>query len=61
MTVNNLEELPKMWITTVLSERQSNRVFGLRNKSIHHLLTPHFFVWFVELNELIHHHLIPHN
>ena len=24
-----------------------------------HLLTPHFIVWFVEWNELIHHHLIP--
>ena len=24
------------------------------------LLTPHFFIWFVEWNELIHKHLIPH-
>jgi hypothetical protein len=23
-------------------------VFGLRNKVIHLLLTPHFFIWFVE-------------
>jgi hypothetical protein len=36
-------------------------VFGLRNELVHHLLTPHFFVWFVEWNELIHHHLIPHS
>jgi hypothetical protein len=39
----------------------SNGVFGLRNDIVHHLLTPHFFVWFVELNELINHHLIPHS
>jgi hypothetical protein len=38
-----------------------NGVFGLRNDIVHHLLTPHFFVWFVELSELIHHHLIPHS
>jgi hypothetical protein len=25
---------------------------------IHRLLTPHFFVWFVQWIELIHHHLI---
>jgi hypothetical protein len=25
-----------------------NRVFGLRNDIVHHLLTPNFFVWFVE-------------
>jgi hypothetical protein len=30
----------------------------LRNEVVHHLLTPHFFVWFVEWSELIHHHLI---
>jgi hypothetical protein len=34
--------------------------FGLRNDITYHLLTPHFFVWFVEWSELIHHHLIPH-
>lgn len=28
---------------------------------VHHLLTPHVFVWFGELNELIHRHHIPHN
>jgi len=33
-------------------------VFGLRSELAHHLLTPHFFVWFVEWNGLIHHHLI---
>jgi hypothetical protein len=26
----------------------TNGVFGLRNDIVHHLLTPHFFVWFVE-------------
>jgi hypothetical protein len=36
------------------------RVFGLRNEVIHLLLTPHFFIWFVEYNGLIHHHHIPH-
>jgi len=35
-------------------------VFGLRNEVIHLLLTPHFCIWFVEWNELIYHHLIPH-
>jgi hypothetical protein len=39
----------------------TNRVFDLRNELVHHLITPHFFVWFVEWNELIHHHLIPHS
>jgi hypothetical protein len=39
----------------------TNRVFGLMNDIVHHLLTPHFFVWFVEWSELIHHHLIPHS
>jgi hypothetical protein len=38
-----------------------NTVFGLRNELVHPLLTPHFFVWFVEWNELIHHHIIPHS
>jgi hypothetical protein len=32
-------------------------VFGLRNEVIYLLLTPHFFIWFVEYNELIYHHL----
>jgi hypothetical protein len=37
------------------------RVFGLKNELVH-LLTPHFFIWFiVEWNELIHHHFIPHS
>jgi hypothetical protein len=35
-------------------------VFGLRNEVVHLLLTPHFFIWFVEWNRLIHHHLISH-
>jgi hypothetical protein len=26
---------------------------------IHLLLTSHIFIWFVEYNELIHHHFIP--
>jgi hypothetical protein len=37
------------------------KLFGLRNDLIYRLLTPHFFVWFVEWIELIHHHLIPYN
>jgi hypothetical protein len=24
------------------------KLFGLRDELVHHLLTPHFFVWFVE-------------
>jgi hypothetical protein len=36
-------------------------VFGLSNELVLHLLTPKFFVWFVEWNELIHHHHIPHS
>jgi hypothetical protein len=35
-------------------------VFGLRNEIVHHLLTPHFLIWFVKWNELIHHYFIPH-
>jgi hypothetical protein len=35
-------------------------MFGLMNKVVHHLLTPHFLVWFVKWNELISHHFIPH-
>jgi hypothetical protein len=35
-------------------------LFGLRNEVVHHLLTPHLFVWFVEWNEFIHQHFIPH-
>jgi hypothetical protein len=47
----------------VRSGRRSlfNRVFGLKNDAVHHLLNHHFFVWFVEWSELIHHHLIPHS
>jgi hypothetical protein len=33
-------------------------VFGLRNKLVYYLLTSYFFVWFVEMNELIYYHLI---
>jgi hypothetical protein len=33
----------------------------LRNDVVHYLLTPHFFVWFVEWSELINHHLIPYS
>ena len=38
-------------------------VFGLGNEVVHHLLTPRFFVWFVEWNELmlIHHRFISHD
>jgi hypothetical protein len=38
-----------------------NKLFGLRNDLVHRLLTLHFFVWFVEWIELIHHHLIPYS
>jgi hypothetical protein len=37
------------------------KLFGLRNDLVHRLLTPHFFVWFVEWIELIHHRLIPYS
>jgi hypothetical protein len=37
------------------------KVFGLKNELVHHLLTSHFFVWFVKWIELIHHHLIPYS
>jgi hypothetical protein len=36
------------------------RMFGLRNELVRHLLAALFFVWFVECNELIYHHFIPH-
>jgi hypothetical protein len=39
----------------------TNYVFGLRNKLVHYFPTPYFFVWFVEWNDLIHHHLITHS
>ena len=35
-------------------------MFGLRNKLVHYLQIPYFFIWFVKWNRLIHHHLIPH-
>jgi hypothetical protein len=35
-------------------------VFGLRNDVAHRFFTPHILVWFLEWNELIHHHFIPH-
>jgi hypothetical protein len=38
-----------------------SKLFGLRNDLVHRLLTPHFFIWFVEWIELIHHHLIPYS
>jgi hypothetical protein len=41
--------------------RGTYRLFGLRIDLVHHLLTPHFFIWFVEWNELIYHHLIPYS
>jgi hypothetical protein len=31
------------------------------NKVVHHFDTPHFVIWFVEWNELFHHHFIPHS
>ena len=43
--------LSSEWIPNI------SRVFGLRNKLVH-LLTPHFFVLFVEWNGLKHPHLI---
>jgi hypothetical protein len=33
---------------------------GVWFKVVHHLLTSHLFVWFVEWNKLIHHHFIAH-
>jgi hypothetical protein len=36
------------------------KVFGLRNKLVHHFVSPQLFDWFVEQNGLIHHHLIPY-
>jgi hypothetical protein len=36
-------------------------MFGLRNELVHHLFTPHFFIWFVKWIELIHHHPIPYS
>jgi hypothetical protein len=47
--------------TTIHAVKGIYSVFGLRDELVHHLLTPHFFVWFVDWNELIHHHLIPHS
>jgi hypothetical protein len=35
-----------------------SKVFGLMNELVHHLLTAHFFVWFMKWNELIHYYLI---
>jgi hypothetical protein len=32
----------------VIGPRQTISVFGLMNEVIHPLLTPHFFIWFVE-------------
>jgi hypothetical protein len=49
------------WKACGSSSLVTYRVFGLRVELVHYLLTPHFFVWFVEWNELIHHHLIPHS
>jgi hypothetical protein len=34
--------------------------FGLRIRWAHHLAIPRLFVWFVEWDELTHHHLISH-
>jgi hypothetical protein len=34
------------WIS--VTRPPTTRLFGLRNELVHHLLTPHFFVWFVE-------------
>jgi hypothetical protein len=41
-----------------ISRSHFNMVFGLRNKLVYYLLTSYFFVWFVEMNELIYYHLI---
>jgi hypothetical protein len=41
--------------------RHTYRLFGWRIELVHHFLTPHFFVWFVEWNESIHHHLITYS
>jgi hypothetical protein len=34
-------------------------VFDLKNGVIHHLPTPHFFIWFMEWDGLINHQFIP--
>jgi hypothetical protein len=33
-------------------------VFGLRNKLVYYLLTPHFLVWFVKYNGFIRHYFL---
>jgi hypothetical protein len=43
------------------TDLEINRLFGLRIELVHHLLTPYFFVWFVEWNESIHHYLITYS
>jgi hypothetical protein len=54
------------WFQEILSfgtncQKKKNRKFGLRNKLVYYLLTPHFF-WFLVWNELmINHHLILYN
>jgi hypothetical protein len=35
-------------VVTNLCYMYTYSVFDLRNKIVHHLLTPHFLVWFVE-------------
>lgn len=42
------------------SELNIISVFCLRNEVVHQFLSPHFLVWFVELNKLIYHYFIPY-
>jgi hypothetical protein len=45
-------------VSSAVARLGTTGVFGLRNEIVNHILTPQFFVWFVEQSELIHHHLI---
>jgi hypothetical protein len=47
------------WTISDTVREDTYKLFGLRNDLVHRLLTPHFFVWFMEWIELIHHQLIP--
>jgi hypothetical protein len=55
-TVSSGGHFPKtsLSFSTQISELLNDTygVFSLRDDIVHHLLTPHFFVWFVEWSEL---------
>jgi hypothetical protein len=49
-------------VSSLITRHQAPTTYGafrLNNEVVHLLLTRHTFIWFVEWNELIHHHLIP--